>query len=84
MQNSFFIRSFVKNLRLAQDTAIKKQKLVTVEWRHFKTVVDPSSPKFTIIDMKYRLIDALKDILQIHQLPRFPREEQEVFFFFII
>ena len=69
----------MKNLRLAKETANKKKKRVEVEWRHHKAVIEPTGSQFTTKDLVQRLLEALKDILQIYQLQHFNPEEQKVF-----
>lgn len=41
--------------------------------------MEPAGPKFNVHALRGRLIQGLKDILQIYQIPSFCKEEQEVF-----
>ena len=71
-------RAFVKNLKLAQETAFKKKKKVEVIWRGFHDVVEPTGPEFTAQELRQRLYIALKEILKIHDLSSFPEGEEKV------
>lgn len=69
---------FVKNLRIAEETANKKERPVEVLWREFKTVVEPSKERFSVDDLRGRLLQALKAILKIHGIKCFPPKEEKV------
>lgn len=55
-------RSFVKNLRIAQETAFKKKKPVEITWRGYKTIVEPTTAPFTRLNLRCHLLLALREI----------------------
>ena len=63
---------------MAQETALKKNKKVEVMWRGYKDSVEPSEPVFTALDLERRLITALNEILNIHDIVKFPKKEEKV------
>lgn len=72
-------RSFVRNLRIAQDTAFVKKKRVEVVWREYKTSVEPTGPRFSKADIRRELLMALRGILRIQKKKKFSPEEEQVF-----
>ena len=77
-------RLFVKQLRLAQKTAFQKKKRVEVLWRDYRTYVEPTGNEFDHNDVREKLLNALREILKLHNLSKFsPSEEKvnNVFFF---
>lgn len=64
---------------MAQQTAFKKKKSVEVIWRRYTDVVEPTGPEFDTKQLRDRLISAMRNILMIHELPNFPKQEEEVF-----
>lgn len=63
---------------MAQQTSFKKKKNVEVIWRGFTDIVEPSGPEFTTQQLRGRLLLALREILRIHKIRSFPKEEQKV------
>lgn len=66
-------------MRLAQQTAFKKKKKVSVVWRNYKTIVHPTGHEFTTTELRGYLLLALREILKIHDLENFPPNEEKVF-----
>ena len=62
-------RSFVKNLRIAQETAFKKKKPVEITWRGYKTIVEPTTAPFTRLNLRCHLLLALREIRKKKKLP---------------
>ena len=79
----FLFRTFITNLKLAQETAMKKGKSIEVIWRGYKDSVAPSDPKFTVAVLRSRLLLALRYILRKKNLTRFGDKEQNVIFSFL-
>ena len=76
------IRNFIKNLQMAQKTALKKKKKVEVVWRGYTDVIDPSESVFTTSDLRGRLLTALRNVLLIHKINKLPKSEEDVCFTF--
>lgn len=77
----FHYRTFVKNLRVAQEAAMKKKKNVDVNWRGYKDTVEPTEHRFTLSELRGRLIVALREILKINKISKFSAKEESVSFF---
>ena len=75
-------RAFVKNLLMAQNTAVKKKKKVEVQWRGYSTFVEPTSTKFKTKDLRDQLLLALREISNLKKLS--PSEENVSNYIFIM
>lgn len=56
---------FVKIIKDAQEKAQRTQERAYYEWRGYKSSVFATVPKFKITDLKDRLIQALKGVVNI-------------------
>ena len=56
---------FVKMIKDAQGKAEETQERAYYEWRGYKSSVFPTVPKFTLKDLKERLFQALKGVMNI-------------------
>lgn len=77
-----FFRNFIKNLRMAQQTAMKKKKSVEVIWRGYKDVVEPAEPLLSTPVLRGRLFHALESISKSKKQKKFVEKEQYVSVYF--
>ena len=77
-----FKRLFVKNLRVARETASRKKRKVELVWRGYRDLVEPG-PEFNVVELRGRLVMALRAILRINKIESFTADEQKVIIFYI-
>lgn len=68
----------MKNLRLAQKQAWKKNKVTKVIWRGYTDVVKPTEKEFTTADLRCRLLKALREIVNKKKGPLSEEEGQVI------